>query len=702
MTAKEKYLNKLLERTNIQFTIPVFQRNYDWKIEQCEQLLSDIQEVGENDKMYHHFIGSIVYLEEVGNSDITELIVIDGQQRLTTLFLIYFVLLKKIRQKGDRGFEERILDFLINREAGNTLKIKPFRDIELALQEIWKNLDLYENGRLKEKISPMAQNLVDNFEYFNAEIKQDDKNIEKIWKGLEKLLFIEVRLDKDRDDPQRVFQSMNTTGLELSESDKIRNFIMMKLNTEEQYNFNEKYWEPIEKLIREKTNEKTEVSSFIRDFLTLENEEIPNKKKVYETFKVYLNQKLEKAPYYQSNLQKMEPIMQYMRELAELYVRFYTPSLEPDSQIQLHLKYLGFLDCTVVYPFLMKVYHDYVNQKIAKDEFIEVLEILQSYFIRRLLLSLPSNAMNKVFMNLYNKIDPNNYTGSLLKTLSERIGDARFPSDKDVDKKLKEEDVFKSSKKRRYLEYVFNRLESYRSSKPVWLGEKKGLVLGRIFPENNFSEWGRNLLDEEIDQMQERSNTLANLAYSGCKDESKSFTHKKIEEYDQTQLWSNRYLSEIEEWGIEQMNRRHEILMKRFFDIWKGPISPPKNWSPEDNTLKNIFEIESATRKRVEKAVWEGEELELKDCTFAALLTGVITKLLETHEKELLRQTNLCKKLKLRQVSEGQNGLKPVEVNGKYFIIETHSSSDQKLELLQEILDALNLQDSLYLQLYTY
>jgi hypothetical protein len=394
---------------------------------------------------------------------------------------------------------------------------------------------------------------------------------------------------------------MNTTGLELSESDKIRNYLMMKLDTEDQYTFHEKYWEPIEKLIKEETNDKTDVSSFIRHFLTLEDKKIPHEKKVYGTFKEYFNKKLEEVEkefYYDKMLQTI----QYMKELAELFVRFYSPKFEEDAEIRLHLQYISDLDFTVSYPFLMKVYHDYVNQKLTKTEFVEVLEILQSYFFRRFLLGKPSSVLNKVFMNLYDKVDFQNYANSVLKALSEKTGDAEFPTDKSVFKKLKEEKIFKSKKK--YLNYLFTRLENHGAKNSKSISEHKNLSLGRIFPSKDSANWAQNLSEQELDQMLERCDTLANLAYSGCKDEKESFMHKKMMAdncYDQTSLWTNRYLKEIENWGLEELNKRHEILMERFFLVWKAPLEINKTANAEDNTLKNIFEIETATRKRVEK-----------------------------------------------------------------------------------------------------
>jgi hypothetical protein len=338
------------------------------------------------------------------------------------------------------------------------------------------------------------------------------------------------------------------------------------------------------------------------------------------------------------------------------------------------------------------------------------------------LLGKPSNVLNKLFMNLYDKVDSQNYANSVLKTLSERAGDAEFPTDKSVFKKLKEEKIFKSKNKRclKYLNYLFTRLENHGSKNSKWISEDKNLSLGRIFPSKDFANsedfanWAQNLSEQELDEMLERCDTLANLAYSGCKDEKESFTHKKMIAdncYDQTPLWTNRYLKEIENWGLEELNKRHEILMERFFLVWKAPLEINKTANAKDNTLKNIFEIGTATYKKVKKAVWKGQELDLKDYHFSSFFIKVMEILLENHENEILKEKNLCNRLKLCPISNVKsNNLRMPALIGKNYVIETKNSrisitlkrsSDDNLKLLQEILTALNLRDALYLQLVT-
>ncbi|MCS6905601.1 MAG: HNH endonuclease family protein [Bacteroidia bacterium] len=388
-----------------------------------------------------------------------------------------------------------------------------------------------------------------------------------------------------------------------------------------------------------------------------------------------------------------------MKELASLYARLLNPLLEKDQEIQLHLKYLSYLDVTVAYPFLVKIYYDYENQKINKQDFIQILDIVQSYIFRRYLLGLPSRSLDKVFMNLYRKIDPSKYVYSLHKTLSERSGDARFPTDAELHASLKERDIY-NPKRKTQLNYLFTRLENHKRLKPIFLDEQKHLYLGRIFPEKYSEHWGKDLSEEEYDKMRQHSNTLANLAYSGCSDENVSFLHKRevCEHcYAISKLWTNQYLSQIEEFGPEELNQRYKILMDRFVEVWKPPMQI-RIVEEQDFERKNILGIDSATGKKVEEAIWKNEPLRLKNESFTSLFVEVITKLIEEHEVEFLKQEQLCQELKLCKRNENCNFRAPVFINE--YVIETKSSNDYKLKMIKKILGALNLDNVLYVRLY--
>ena len=401
MKANETKVEDFLSSNKTQFLIPVYQRNYDWSTGQCKQLLDDILEVGTNKKMNAHFIGSIVYIHDdvYTASRIKELTVIDGQQRLTTLTLIYLVIHRLAKELKDESLVNEISEtYLINKFAPEEekLKLRPTENNDKALKYLLRS---DENEEFQD-----FSKLIDNFNYFKGRITEE--NYKFVLEGLSKLMFVEISLDRERDDPQRIFESLNSTGLELSQADLIRNYILMGLNRKNQNKIYQNYWEAIEKLSKDETLNVSRVSDFIRDYLTLENKKIPNKGKVYLEFK---------AKYPTSTFDELEIILAGIKTLVKHYNKLINPKNEADKAIRLQLEYINRLEINVVFPFLMRVYDDYDSSTIDKQTFIKVLDLIQSFTWRRFILSLPTNALNKIFMSLYDKVDTSNYLFSIQK-----------------------------------------------------------------------------------------------------------------------------------------------------------------------------------------------------------------------------------------------------------------------------------------------
>ena len=413
MKANETKVEDFLSSYKTQFVIPVYQRNYDWSTSQCKQLLDDILEVGTSKRTNAHFIGSVVYVHDdvYTSSRIKELTVIDGQQRLTTLTLIYLTLYRLAIEMNDKGLEAEISEtYLTNKFAPEEekLKLRPTENNDKAIKYLLRS-DSNEEFNDFSKV-------IDNFNYFKSRITAE--NIEYVLKGLSKLMFVEISLDREKDDPQRIFESLNSTGLELSQADLIRNYILMGLNRKSQNKIYNNYWEIIEKLAKDESLNTSKVSDFIRDYLTLVNNKIPNKNKVYLEFK---------AKFPTSDLEELENNLLPIKSLVKYYNKLLNPKNESDREIRTQLEYINRLEVNVAFPFLMKVYEDYSENIIDKQTFIKVLDFIQSFAWRRFILGLPTNALNKIFMTLYEKIDKDNYLISLQKWLLKRPGSQRFP-----------------------------------------------------------------------------------------------------------------------------------------------------------------------------------------------------------------------------------------------------------------------------------
>lgn len=559
MKASETKIDRFLATSETTFAIPVYQRNYDWTIKECQQLFNDIIRIADsNDNA--HFIGSIVYVHDdvYSATGLNELTIIDGQQRLTTITLIYCVLYRLAKQMGNENLVNRIQKmYLINEFAPETekLKLKPTENNKEALRFI-----LNSDGT--DEFSGGYSRIIDNFNFFKNHINTE--NYEIVLKGLSKLVFVDISLDRAKDNPQRIFESLNSTGLDLSQADLIRNYILMGLKQREQNNIYKNYWEIIERNAKEETLNISMVSDFIRDFLTLKNKEIPNKKDVYFKFK---------QKYPTTIVEELENILSELKSLVKFYNKLLNPKNETDTEIRKQLKYINQLEINVAYPFLMKVYEDYSNQIIDKATFIAVLESIQSFAWRRFIVGLPTNALNKIFMSLYEKIDIENYLFSVQKSLLLFSRSQRFPKNNEVSNSLKEKDIYNIKPKNRT--YFFERLENYNNKEFVVIEGNEKITIEHIFPQNPDPKWKIELGEEEYIFIKENYlNTIGNLTLSGNngKLSNKPFVEKRDMNIDNgeqgykfSRLWLNNDLKERDIWNKTEIE--YYVLLGQRTDV---------------------------------------------------------------------------------------------------------------------------------------
>lgn len=679
MKANETKVEDFLSSNKTQFVIPVYQRNYDWTTGQCKQLLDDIIEVGISKKMNAHFIGSIVYVHDdvYTASRIKELTVIDGQQRLTTLTLIYLVLHRLAKDLKNEGLVNEISEtYLINKFSPEEekLKLRPTDNNDRALKYLLRS-------DANEEYSDFSK-LIDNFNYFKERISED--NYQTVLKGLSKLMFVEVSLDREKDDPQRIFESLNSTGLELAQADLIRNYILMGLNRRDQNKIYQNYWEVIEKLAKDETLNISRVSDFIRDYLTLENKNIPNKGKVYLEFKV---------KYPTSTLEELETNLSGIKSLVKHYNKLINPKNENDKEIRLQLEYINRLEINVAYPFLIKVYDDYFNSVIDKEIFLAVLDLVQSFTWRRFILGLQTNALNKIFMSLYDKVERTNYLFSIQKSLLQRTGAQRFPKNAEVIDALKVKDVYNIKSKNRT--YLLERLENFENREPVLIDGNDDITIEHIFPQNPDPKWKIELGNDEFNFIKENYiNTIGNLTLSGNNGKlgNKSFIDKRdLKEagYKDSRLWLNKYLTILDKWDKAEIERRFDLIAERVLRIWAIP-----NISIEERTdsnEENIFDAEDPTFKKLEYAIFFDNKIEVNQV--AKLYIEVFKQLFDL-QPETFFTTEIGTKIGLTKDPEQNKIRSPTKLNDSYFIEAGYSNKD-KFDRIKQALTIFDFEDEL-------
>ncbi len=683
MKANELKVEDFLSANKTQFVIPVYQRNYDWSTGQCEQLIFDILEIGESKKRNAHFIGSIVYVHDgvYTASRIKELTVIDGQQRLTTLTLIYLVLHKIAKEIDDEGLVNEISEtYLINKFAPEEekLKLRPTDNNDKALKYLLRS-------DANEEFNSFSK-LVDNFNYFKSRITKE--NYQLVLVGLSKLMFVEISLDREKDDPQRIFESLNSTGLELSQSDLIRNYILMGLNPRDQKKIYQNYWEIIEQLAKEETLNTSRVSDFIRDYLTLENKKIPNKRKVYIEFK-------EKYP--TSSLEVLESNLSDIKSLVRHYNKLINPKNEADKEIRLQLEYINRLEITVAYPFLMKVYEDFSNLIIDKATFIAVLELIQSYTWRRFMLGIGTEGRNKIFMSLYDKVEKENYLSSIQKSLLQRSGVQKFPKNAETLEALKTKDLYNIKSKNRI--YLLERLENYKNKEYVLIEGNENITIEHIFPQNPDAKWKVELGNEQYNFIKDNYlNTIGNLTLSGNNGElgNKSFIEKrdknkdnKEQGYKYSRLWLNRYVKDLNQWTKVEIEKRFELIAERFLKIWELPQI--EITEDTENSEVSIYDAEDPTGKKLEYAIFFDQKLEIREV--AKLYTEVFKQLFDL-QPETFFTSDLGNRIGLTKNPTKGNPRQPIAINETYYI-EGNIDNNNKFDRMKQALTLFDFEDEL-------
>ncbi|WQT26826.1 DUF262 and DUF1524 domain-containing protein [Helicobacter pylori] len=545
MKAKEATLLRFFEENqNNQFVIPIYQRLYSWKKEQCEQLWDDIIKIGGNDKMNGHFIGSILYVRD-GNTHSSPLLIIDGQQRLTTITLLFIALRDR---SSDEAKRKKMESYLINSDKDGDKKFR------LILSESDKDTLLSLIDKDRRKPSEPSLKIMENFKLFEKWINENTDKLETIFKGLEKLMIVWIALKKEKDDPQLIFESMNSKGIELTQADLIRNYIVMETEVKKQEDFYNQYWRAMEEDFKQ--NE-TLFNKFVRHYLTIKTREIPNINKAYEAFKRYQQERGIETETLLQDLQK------YCRYFCQIVFK-----KEDDKGLNKALSFLVDLEMDVIYPLLLELYSDYIDGVLSKQDFIPIIYLTESYLCRRAVCGLGTNSLNKVFPSFTKKIDKKQYLKSVEEHFGSLTGNQKFPNDFEFKDSFITIDFYHFKKNKYFLE----RLENFERKERVYAHE---YTTEHIMPQTLNLEWERDL-GENFQAIHEKYlHTIGNLTLTGYNKEynNKPFKEKRDMEkgFKQSPLRLNQSLKNLESFGEKEIEKRANDLVDWALKIWTYP-----------------------------------------------------------------------------------------------------------------------------------
>ncbi|GAA6876626.1 DUF262 and DUF1524 domain-containing protein [Helicobacter pylori] len=564
-------LNFIKDNQKNQLVIPIYQRLYSWEKEQCKELWDDIIKIGGNDKMDRHFIGSILYVLDGITHSNNALLIIDGQQRLTTITLLLIALKDHLSDEVKRKEIEN--HYLINSDEKGDKKFR------LILSESDKDTLLSLIDKDRRKPSEPSLKIVENFNLFEERVSNTDK-LGTIFKGLEKLTIVEIALEKEKDDPQLIFESMNSKGIELTQTDLIRNYIVMETETEKQESFYNKYWRAMEEEFKQ--NEKL-FDRFVRHYLTIKTREVPNINKVYVTLKDYR----------QKEGIGIEDLLKDLQKYCGYFCQIVFKK-EADKDLNKALGFLVDLEMDVIYPLLLELYSDYSDGVLSKDDFRRSIALIESYICRRAVCGLGTNSLNKVFPSFTRHIQKDEYFKSLKAHFGSLTEKQRFPNNDEFKDCFIMIDFYNFKKKK----YFFERLENFDTKEPVPTHE---YTIEHIMSQKLDEEW-KKALGQDYERIHTQYlHTIGNLTLTGYNQEysNKSFQEKQGMEkgFNQSPLRLNQGLRDLESFGEEEIKKRANDLADLALKIWTYPkldAETLEKYKPKkDKKEKKVYDLNS-------------------------------------------------------------------------------------------------------------
>ena len=572
---------------NKQFLIPVYQRFYSWDIDQCKRLWNDIVEMQRKGKV-GHFVGSIVNIaEQAMPTGVQKYMIIDGQQRMTTLTLLLLALRDyAIKNPNDTTINARRIDNMLLKneyESGDEryklLLTETDRDILISLVE---EKPIAEGTRSR---------LIENYNFFVNNLAYKEIQPAEVYESIGKLQIVNITLDRAVDDAQAIFESLNSTGKELSESDLIRNYVLMGLEPSEQTYVYEHLWRPMEQLFIYET-QGTVLDAFFRHYLTMKLSRIPKQGRVYEEFKLYhLNC-------------EFGIIRELCQDLLD-YAKYYTDIVfKRNSDKDLKKLYEDIIDLRmeVSYPFLLIIHHDCVEGLITSDELKKILKLCISYVLRRAICEIPTNSMNKTFATLKNYIRPDDYLNSIKAFFVMQDTYKEFPDDDKFEGAFVSRDIYNM----RARNYILSRLENFENKAPIII---ENYTIEHIMPQNkNLSlEWQADLGTEWQEVQKKYLHTIGNLTLTAYNSEMSDRPYLEMKEItsglkDSAQR-INKYVVLQNKWNEKHIQERANELAKKAESIWSYPTLTVAELAPyqvEDKTVQKYsletYDVNAFTR----------------------------------------------------------------------------------------------------------
>ena len=628
MKGSEEYLYSFMEGRRKRFVIPVYQRNYNWKNEQCKQLFDDLVELNYNHKN-SHFFGSVVSVNE--NSK--EYTIIDGQQRLTTVSLIMIAMIKAVENgiftsEADKKIAADIKqDYIVaDDDDVNKLRLRPYNDDKDAFSRIVFDTE----DKYNEK-----SNVTVNFRYFyNRIVEKKELSLTELRDAIEKLQIISIELKPDQgDDPQLIFESLNSTGLALEESDKIRNFILMGLKPEKQERLYKNYWYQIERFSKERLEE------FIFNYLLICSGQKVKMSDIYKDFKAFAKEK------------DAEVLLSEMKHYAELYANLRNHELG-DAEANRIKERIDRLGLTVADPFFISYLDMYIDEHLPAEELRKTLLLLESYMFRRIVCGAPSNALRNMFATLHRRVLrlKNSSTSSYYSVLTYLLENmqTRFPDNTEFAEKFGEKDMYHQRSNIR--SYVLDRLERKDNAETINVYNRlegvnrqpseKPFSVEHIMPQKLTEAWIAELDVDQVTAIETHKkwlHTIANLTVTAYNSELSNapFEKKKEKVFNEGGIQLNEFIRQQPKWNEEKLKERRDLLVADALNLWDYPATDYVPKEPLDQQVLLDEEDYDFKGKKLRRVMLRGMEYNPQNGDWSKAMLWVYQKLYERDTQPL-------------------------------------------------------------------
>ena len=607
MQVQQLPIYQFLEGTGKSFAIPVYQRDYAWTRINCQKLWDDLVDLNNNTRS-DHFLGTLVTI----GSGFEEYTIIDGQQRLTTVSIMLIALHKFLKTKEIKNNEENILieqllDFLVN-------KYSPEKDKRIRLKPNKQDKEHFENLFENPNSLNANSNIVTNYNFFFDKISSEVLTPQQLFEAFRRLKIVLIDLVRGQDDPQLIFESLNSTGVDLTAGDLIRNYILMDLEPLEQEQMYKKYWVEIEKLTGD-------IAEFVRNYLIFKLRIWVKKDDVYSVFK-----KLSTDNFYKNK----EGILKDLLYFAGIYSWLTQIQNHPNSAINKELLKINKIEFTVCYPYLLDVFNELDSKNITDEIVKDILLIIESYAFRKILVDNTTQGLNKLFISLARDIKKEEswkeqYINILSYILLEKRVSQRFPNNEEFESALINKEIYRLQSKNR--NFLLESLENFNSAYPISLDE---LTVEHIMPQTLTKDW-KNKLGENWQEIHNKYlHTLGNLSLTAKNTEltNSSFEDKQQIDFQVSRLKLNYKLEGLTTWNEEKILERAKDLVKNAKDIWPYPKTTYSKPIPEEQ-LFDLTSEDSFSRSKPSHLYFEEDEKGIELKTWRDLLTKTCNFLYE-------------------------------------------------------------------------